>query len=289
MVKLGFIGAGRVGTGLAASLNSKEGYQVVAVYDINPNAAQAFAQKVGCRIAASSQEVADSAEVVFVTTVDSQITPASSEIKWHPGQSAIHCSGANTTELLEPAKKQGAHVGVIHPNCLFHSVEQVIKGLPGTTFDIEAEEPALSTLKDVATALGCYWIETRAEARPVLHVAVEFVSLYLMLLAKLAANLMRDIHIPEERTPGVLFPIIGSVMKSFETLGIGQNLPGPVARYDSGTIKKHIDGVKRTTPALISLYRELALQSIPVVLAEGSINQQQAEELKKLLQEYGKE
>jgi predicted short-subunit dehydrogenase-like oxidoreductase (DUF2520 family) len=284
MIRIGFIGAGRVGTGLAALLNSKDAYKVVAVYDINGEAVKAFAEAIaGCTVVDSYQQVADMADFVFITTVDNKIAPVCSQIAWRKGQKVAHVSGANSTVLLESAKKRGAYVGVFHPGFMFVTAKQTVQDLPGKTFDIEAEEPMLTTLKDMAAAIDCFWVEVREEERGAFHFAEELVSLYVLFMVKLATNLMETINIPQDRAITALLPILKGTVNAIQTLGIDQKLPGPVARFDIESIKKHIEGLHRVAPGTVSLYRELARQSIPMILAQGSINSQQAEELNKLL------
>ena len=115
MIRLGFIGAGTVGTALAISLSGK-GYRVVAVSSRNQASAKNLAQAVsGCQALNNNQAVADAAELVFITTPDDAIAAVASEIKWHTGQSVVHCSGTDSTDVLEPAKKMGAYTGVFIP------------------------------------------------------------------------------------------------------------------------------------------------------------------------------
>lgn len=284
MIKLGFIGAGKVGTGLAALLNSKETYKVVAVYDVDKEASKAFAEAIkGCHIADTYQQVADMADFVFITTVDNKIAPVCSQIAWRKGQKVAHVSGANSTVLLESAKKRGAYVGVFHPGFMFFTAKQTVQDLPGKTFDIEAEEPMLTTLKDMAAAIDCFWVEVGEQERGAFHFSEELVSLYVLFMVKLATNLMGAINIPQDRAIKALLPILKITVNAIEGLGIDQKLPGPVARFDIETIKKHIEGLYRVAPGAVSLYRELARQSIPMIVAQGSINSQQAGELNELL------
>ncbi|MDP6448549.1 MAG: NAD(P)-binding domain-containing protein, partial [Dehalococcoidales bacterium] len=163
MLKIGFIGAGTVGTALAIRL-SQQGYRVITVHDLKLAAAQRLAQAVkDCRILEKAQGVADTAEFVFITTVDDFIPQVAAKVSWHTGQTVVHCSGAASTEALAPAKEQGARVGCIHPLQTFASITQAVENLPGSTFAIEAEEPTLSVLKELATSLQGSWLELKAE------------------------------------------------------------------------------------------------------------------------------
>ena len=75
MLKLGFIGAGTVGTALAARL-SQSGYPVAAVASRNQASAQKLSDAVGyCPVFDSNQAAADHAELIFITTPDDAIAP----------------------------------------------------------------------------------------------------------------------------------------------------------------------------------------------------------------------
>ena len=78
-------------------------------------------------------------------------------------------------------------------------------------------------------------------------------------------------------------PLLQGTLNNIDNVGIPQCLTGPIARGDTGTIKKHLEALQKSAPTLLSTYRELGLQTIPVALAKGRINQQQAEELKTIL------
>jgi len=283
MLKLGFIGAGTVGTALAVRLSSK-GYQVVAVSSRNQTAAENLARVVnGCRAFAKNQDVADTAELVFITTPDDAIATVVSQLKWHAGQSVVHCSGADSADILQPARKLGARVGVFHPLQTFANAKQAIENIPGSTFALEAETPLLDTLKDMATALGGHWIELKASDKVIYHTAAVIACNYMVTLVKLATDLWQTFSIPPHQATQALLPLIRGTIHNIDTVGIPQCLTGPIARGDIGTIKKHLDALQKKAPSLLSTYRELGLQTIPIALAKGRINEQQAYELQAIL------
>jgi len=285
MVKVGFIGAGTVGTALSVLLNSK-GYQVVAISSRSQTSARNLAQAVSsCRVFNSNQGVADTAELVFITTPDDAIAPVASQIQWHIGQSVVHCSGAASTEILEPAKKSGAQVGAFHPLQTFASVKQAIENIPGSTFAIEAEQPLLNTLKGMATTLDAHWIELKASDKVAYHAAAVIACNYLVTLVKLATDLWQSFGVPPNQATQALLPLLRGTLHNIETVGIPQCLTGPIARGDTGTIKKHLDALQKIAPIILSTYRELGLQTIPIAQAKGRINQHQAQELEAILKQ----
>lgn len=284
MLKVGFIGAGIVGSALAQLLSSK-GYHIVAVSSRSINSAENLAKAIaGCRVFATSQAVADAAELIFITIPDDAIAPLAARVKWRHGQSVVHCSGAESTEALESVRKQGAGVGVAHPLQTFAGIRQAMENIPGSTFSLEAEEPLLSTLKELVTAIGCDWIEIKAGDKVAYHAAAAIVSSYTTTLLKLATDLWQTFSVPPEQTIKALLPLMRGTLDSIESVGIPHCLTGPIARGDAGTIKKHLDTLQKVAPAMLPAYKELGLQTIPIALAKGRINKRQAQEIKVLLE-----
>ncbi len=283
MVKVGFIGAGTVGTALAVRL-SRKGYPIVAVSSRRHSSAKNLAQAAGsAKVCENAQQVADIAELVFITTPDGAIGTVASQVKWRAGQSVVHCSGADSTIVLEPARKLGANVGVMHPLQTFASIEQAIENIPGSTFAIEAQEPLLTTLKDMAVLLGGSWIELKASDKVLYHAAAVIACNYLVTLVKLATDLWAKFGVSPPQAVHALLPLIRGTVNNLENVGIPNCLTGPIARGDTGTILKHLQALEKSAPELLSTYRELGLQTIPISLAKGRINKNQAEELELLL------
>ncbi len=282
MLKLGFIGAGTVGTALATRL-SRKGYPIAAVSSRSPRSAEKLAGAVGgCPVVKDGQGVADAAELVFITTPDGAIPQVAAEVQWHPGQSVVHCSGADSTAILEPAQKLGARVGCIHPLQTFASVDQAIENIPGSTFAIEAEEPLLAVLKDMADDLEGSWVVLKAEDKVLYHAAAVMACNYLVTLVKLATDLWQNFDVPADTATKALLPLIRGTIRNIEAVGIPQGLTGPVARGDTGTIQKHITALKAKTPDVLPTYLELGWQTVPIARAKGKIDSTQASELEAL-------
>ncbi len=284
MLKLGFIGAGTVGTALAVLLKDK-GYQISSVSSRSLTSAQNLAKVVdGCQALNNNQAVADTVDIVFITTPDDVINQVALQVQWHSGLSVIHCSGAASTDILEPARKAGAQVGSFHPLQTLAGVKEAIENIPGSIFGVEAEEPLLSILKDMALALEGHCIELKASNKVAYHAAAVIACNYLVTLVKLATDLWQTFSVPVDQATQALLPLIRGTLHNIDTIGIPQCLTGPIARGDTGTITKHLDVLNEVAPNLLSAYKELGLQTIPIALAKGKINRQQAQALKAILQ-----
>jgi predicted short-subunit dehydrogenase-like oxidoreductase (DUF2520 family) len=283
MLKIGIIGAGTVGSAFAAGLMDS-GYCVVAGSSRTAASAEKLAKTIpDCQAFSTSQKVADTSDIVFITTPDAVIPEIVSTVRWHAGQSVVHCSGADSTAILEPARKMGAQTGAFHPLQSFAGVKQAIANLPGSTIAIEAEEPLLTTLKSMAEKLNCRWIELKAEDKVIYHAAAVIAGNYMVTLVKLADDLWETFGIPREQATQALLPLLKGTLNNIETAGIPQALTGPIARGDTETVKKHIAALQQEAPDALSAYCELGLQTIPIAQAKGKIDEEKAAELRAVL------
>ena len=283
MLKIGFVGAGTVGTALAVLLSSK-GYDFIGASRKNKDRTGDKGKTVSnFHYLDTNQEVADAADIVFITTPDGVISEVVEEVKWRSGQGVVHCSGADSTVVLEQARQAGAMVGGFHPLQTFAGVKEAIENIPGSTFAVEAGEPLKTTLKEMASAMDGTSIELKAEDKVAYHAAAVFACNYLVTLVKLSTDLWQTFSIPPDRATAALLPLIRGTLHNIETIGMPDCLTGPLARGDIGTITKHLDALAQKAPGLLSAYKELGKQTIPVALAKGKIDESLASELEVVL------
>jgi predicted short-subunit dehydrogenase-like oxidoreductase (DUF2520 family) len=283
MLETGFIGAGTTGTALAVRL-SQRGCPVVAVSSRTLSSAQKLAGLVpACRVCYTAQEVAEAAEIVFITTPDDVIAQICGEVRWCEGKSVVHCSGAHSVDILESAKRLGAAVGSFHPLQTFADIDQAIQNLPGSTFALEAEEPLLTTQKELTRLLNGNWVVLKPGDKVLYHAAAVFACNYLVTLVKLALDLWQNFGVSPKEATRALLPLLEGTINNIDNIGLPDCLTGPVARGDSGTIERHLSALETRSPALLTTYKELGLQTIPIALAKGKVSEQKAEEMKALL------
>ena len=101
--RLGFIGAGKVGSVLALGL-SAAGYPVVAIASRRFESARDLSRRIpGADAVHSPQTVVDRADIVFVTTPDAAIREVAQSLPWREGVCVVHTSGAETRSALATA------------------------------------------------------------------------------------------------------------------------------------------------------------------------------------------
>jgi predicted short-subunit dehydrogenase-like oxidoreductase (DUF2520 family) len=207
------------------------------------------------------------------------------EIHWHSGQYVVHCSGADSLDVLEPARLSNAQVGSFHPLQTFAGIQKAIDNLPGSTFALEAEGALLEVLKSLAVSLEGRWIKLGSGDKAAYHTAAVMSSNYLVTLVKLATDLWGSFGIPREEAIQALLPLLKGTINNIENLGIPGALTGPIARGDAGTVQIHLETLKETSPAIIPVYCEMGLQTVTVALAKGRINERQAKEIEAILKQ----
>jgi predicted short-subunit dehydrogenase-like oxidoreductase (DUF2520 family) len=282
MPDIGFIGAGTTGTAIAVRL-AQHGYRVTAVSSRSLNSAEKLAARIrGCKAYSQAQEVADIAELVFITTPDDAISIVADEIQWHDRQSVVHCSGAHSVDILEAAKQRGADTGCFHPLQTFASIEHAIDNIPGSTFAIEAEEPLASLLKKAAVDLEGDWVTLKAGDKVLYHAAAVIACNYLVTLVKLSTDLWQTFDVPPAQAIKALMPLLQGTLSNIKNVGLPNCLTGPIARGDLGTISRHLESLSKQAPSVLDIYKELGLQTIPIALAKGKIDSQRAVELEAL-------
>ena len=287
--RIGFIGAGTVGKTLAVVL-SRHGYPVVAAASRSPASAQALAELVpGCVAYPSPDEVAGASDVVFITSPDDAIPRIAAGITWRPGQAVVHCSGAASLDVFDPAESQGALPGTFHPLQAFSSVDNGIESIPGTTFGIEGDPEMREYLGDMARAIGGNPIFLRAEDKALYHLSGVMMGNLLTALAATAAQLWEELGM--ERADGVkaLVPMMRQVSINLESSGVPGAVAGPYVRGDIGTVRKHLEALHTRAPDVLPLYCELALAALPYALEKGVVGPDVIDQVRVLVTSFKNE
>jgi len=281
-LKIGFIGAGKVGSAMARLLR-KAGYDVAGVASRTSESAQELAKWLNCPVL-SKGEVAGRSDVLFLTTPDDAIATIAAELAeegaFHPGQVVLHMSGAHTSQVLKPAAQAGAITLSVHPIQSFASVEQALALIPGTYFSIEGDVQGYEVaIKMVDKLRGKYFL-LDSEAKVLYHAAACVACNYMVGLLDTALNLLAQAGVPEELRLPAFLPLVTGTLENIKNLGIPKALTGPISRGDRGTIEKHLNAM--SGPPL-DVYRTLGLVTVDVALNKGTINEEQAQALRSLL------
>ena len=281
-MKIGFIGAGKTALGLSLEL-VRVGYRVNSVYSKSFSSAKHMASLLpDCQALKSAQQVADTNDMVFITTPDDCIRSVVEGLYWHHKQSLLHCSGALSLDVLETAENDGARIATFHPLISFADVPSAGK-LNGCTFALEGSEPLLATMKEIADKLGGRSIVLKAGDKALYHASAVLACNYIVTLLDMASGIWEEFDISRDEALNALLPLLKRTVNNIETTGLPDSLTGPIARGDIDTVRKHIEVLGRSNQSLLSIYKEMGLKTIPIALDRG-LSEEKATALRTLLE-----
>ncbi|MEE8337412.1 MAG: DUF2520 domain-containing protein [Dehalococcoidia bacterium] len=269
---IAIIGAGRLGCSLAIALDSashRAGYALRAVASRDPASAEALAARIDGARAASPAEAAAASDLIFLTVPDGEIGPLAASLPWRGGQSAVHCSGALTLDVLAPAADAGALTGCLHPLQSFPSrsldTSDDASRFRDIACGIEAPPPLDAVLEGIATDLGASVLRLEGVDRARYHAAAVFASNYAVALAAAARRAWELAGLPGDRARAALAPLMLGAAQNIAGDELAAALTGPVARGDAATVERHLAALDGD-PALAALYRRLGAELLALDL-----------------------
>lgn len=273
-LRVGVIGAGRVGPVLAAAL-ARAGHQLTAISTgSHPQRVRDLLPDVAIRPA---PEVArDLPDLLLLAVPDDAIADLAGRLPARPDQVVAHTSGAHGLDVLAPVRRHGAAPLALHPAMTFTGGPADLDRLPGIGYGVTAEAP----LRPFATRLVAdlrgtpHWV---AEAdRPLYHAALAHGANHLVTLVNEAADRLRDAGVADPAH--LLAPLLRAALEN--TLRSGDAaLTGPVARGDAGTVAGHLRALAETAPEALPVYRALARRTADRAIAAGTLTPTTAEPL----------
>lgn len=289
---IGFIGAGKVGTALAALLHARGvNVRAVAGRSMSSSRRMAMSARLEPGTATSRAATVAHSNIVFLTVPDDAIGPLCLEIAalggWREGQGVVHCSGALPSNVLQPARDMGAMIASFHPLQTFASLEAAVQHMPGSTFAIEGDSPLVEQLDTLARVLDGVAIHLTAAQKTLYHAAAVIASNYTVTLAALASELLVSQGIaPDDATAlRYLMPLLRGTIDNLESLGLPDALTGPIARGDAGTVARHLAALDESAPELARVYRDLGKSTLPVGIEKSRLARETIESLQQALEE----
>ena len=268
-MRIGIIGAGKVGTVLSRLLKEK-GYPVTEVMSRSFASAEHLAALLGARAVADTRDI--TADVILIAVSDRAIGDATSSLALplHKGRIVLHTSGAMGCEVLSPLTIAGLHTGSIHPLFSFARYDLSADDLRGTHYAVDGDETALPVAELLARALGGYPFRLPADKRALYHAGAVVASNYLVTLLATAARQLSLCGLTEEDGLRALLPLVRGTLDNLSAVG-KIALTGPIARGDIPTIDKHLHTLGENCPDTLALYRLLGTMTADIASANGQL------------------
>jgi predicted short-subunit dehydrogenase-like oxidoreductase (DUF2520 family) len=230
--RVGIVGAGRLGTALAAALR-----EAGMVVDGPLGRGQA---PRGC-------------DAIVLCVPDGEIPAAAAAVA---GAAPLvgHTSGATPLTALEPA---GAAAFGLHPLQTFAagSGPEAFAGAGCAIAGATAE--ALAFAAALARTLGMRPFEIDDEGRAGYHAAASVASNFLVTLHAAAERIAAGAGLEPDEARALLLPLVRQTLDNVAALGPAEALTGPIARGDEATVAAQRRAVEEVAPELLALFDEL--------------------------------
>jgi predicted short-subunit dehydrogenase-like oxidoreductase (DUF2520 family) len=282
-LRVGVVGAGRVGAVLGAAL-AAAGHEVVAAAGLSTASRDRAGRLLPGVPLLPTDEVVAAADLVVLAVPDDALPGLVAGLAetgvWRRGQLAFHTSGAHGLAVLAPAAEAGVLGLALHPAMTFSGGPEDVDRLPGTPFGVTSRPEHRAVAETVVLEMGGepFWL---AEAdRALYHAALVTGANHLVTLVAEAADLLRTAGV--DQPARVLGPLLTAALDNGLRRG-DAGLTGPVSRGDVGTVAGHVAALTDRAPDAVAGYVAMARRTTERARAAGRLKAHEAQPLTDLL------
>ena len=283
-LRVGVVGAGRVGAVLAAALRAA-GHEIVSVAgESDASRTRIDALLPGVPIEKPTA-VARACDLLLLTVPDDMlgnvVRTMTDAGAIRPGQYIAHTSGRHGLAILEPAVAIGAHVMAVHPAMTFSGTAVDLARLSGCVFGLTAATPADRAFAEALVLdLGGKPMWVPEEMRTLYHAGLAHGANHLVTLVTEAMEILAAAGATDPA--GTLRPLLTAALDNALDHG-DQALTGPIVRGDAGTVAAHLDDIRTNAPQTLASYVAMARATLDRAVSDGRLLPIRALKVKKLL------
>lgn len=242
-MKIGIIGAGRVGFSLGKYLSeAPNDASVVGFYDTAIECAAEAAEFTGTRSFEQLQELVSLSDTLFITTPDSIIAKAWDCIKEMSLDNKIIChfSGSLSSVVFSGMEETGASGCSIHPMLAFSDKYSSYQQLNHAFFTIEGNQKAVEVMTALLQSMGNTVCPIAGDKKVLYHAAASILSNQVLAVLDTGYRLLTECGFTREDAVNASRSLVlGNVENAVRQDTIGA-LTGPIERGDLLTVKNHL-------------------------------------------------
>lgn len=242
-MRIGFIGAGKMGFTLGKHLKESTDALLVGYYSRNPESAREAAKFTDTKYYEDLNEIADLCDALFITVPDGQIAVIAQSLDRlgtvMEGKILCHTSGAISSQIFS-----GMHSHIygysIHPMCAVSSKTGSYMNFSKCFITIEGHEKYLDFFAHLFGSLG-HEVKIIGQADKIrYHSAAVMASNLVIGLYHMAQEELLKCGFTSEEADRALKPLFKGNAEKLAEHGCEEALTGPVERCDIETISKHM-------------------------------------------------
>lgn len=271
-IKVGVVGAGRVGGVLAAAL-SAAGHEVVAAAGESDASRTRIADLLPGVPVLKPTAVARRADLLLLTVPDDMlanvVTMLAASGALRRGQYVVHTSGRHGLSVLAPAAELGARTIAMHPAMTFTGTAVDLDRLPGCVFGLTASTPDDRAFAESLVAdLGGRPMWVPEEMRTLYHAGLAHGANHLVTLVTEAMEILSSAGASDPA--GTLRPLLTAALDNALSQGDAA-LTGPIVRGDAGTVQAHLEDIAANAPQTLPSYIAMARATLSRAVADGRL------------------
>jgi predicted short-subunit dehydrogenase-like oxidoreductase (DUF2520 family) len=283
-MRVGVVGAGRVGAVLAAALRSA-GHEVVAAAGESDASRGRIADLLPGVPVRKPSAVARACDLLLLTVPDDMlgnvVAMLAASGALHDGQVVAHTSGRHGLAVLGPASEQGCRPVAIHPAMTFTGTAVDLPRLAGCTFGVTVDDDELALAVRLVGDVGGRAVRVPEERRALYPAALAHGANHLVTLVSEAMELLGAAGV--DAPASTLRPLLTAALDN--SLGQGDAaLTGPVVRGDVETVRAHLAELAAHAPDSLPSYVALARATLDRVVTDGRVLPIRAAALRRVLE-----
>lgn len=270
-LKVGVVGAGRVGAVLASALRAAGHDVVAAAGESDASRGRIAALLPGVEVAKPSA-VARACDLLLLAVPDDALHNVVSMLAasgaLRPGQYVAHTSGRHGLAVLAPAAEIGARPVALHPAMTFTGTAVDLPRLGGCVFGVTAHEDERAVTEQLVADLGGRAMWVPEERRTLYHAGLAHGANHMVTVVTEAMEMLRAAGADDPAS--TLRPLLEAALDN--SLRSGDSaLTGPIVRGDVETVSAHLGEIRAYAPQTLSSYVSLARATLARVLTDGRL------------------
>jgi len=270
-LRVGVVGAGRVGAVLAAALGAA-GHDVVAAAGESDASMLRIAELLPGARHEKPTAVARSCDLLLLTVPDDMlpnvVAMLSASGALHEGQYVVHTSGRHGLAVLAPAAAVGARVVAMHPAMTFTGTALDLPRLPGCVFGLTAAPAERALAEQLVADLGGRPMWVAEEMRTLYHAGLAHGANHLVTLVAEAMEMLAAAGADDPAA--TLRPLLAAALDNALVAGDAA-LTGPIVRGDLGTVRAHLEDLAVNAPQTLPSYVAMARATLDRAVTDGRV------------------
>lgn len=242
-MKVGFIGAGKVGFSLGKFF-VQGGIEVLGYWSKHSTSSKEAALFTGTQHYESIEALVQACDALFLTVPDGEISSVFHSMRDFAleGKHICHCSGVMTAaEAFTGIEQTGAYGYSIHPLFPISNKYASYRELKDAFFCVEGSATHLTLWQELLSALGAHVQIIPGAAKVRYHAACAISSNLMCALVQESLELLKTCGFSDHTALQALTPLMRSNLDHLIQDGPVAALTGPIERNDCSTVQKHIN------------------------------------------------